>query len=73
MSALRDFRKAAKITLDDMAPKLGVSVGSLSRIERGEQWPDRDFFERLSVVTDGKVTADDMVAKPVPSTQDAAA
>lgn len=73
MSALRDYRKAAKITLDDMAPKLGVSVGSLSRIERGEQWPDREFFERLQVVTEGKVTADDMISNPAPSPEQGAA
>jgi len=69
MNALRTWRKAQKLTLEDLAPKLAVSVGSLSRIERGEQWPDREFFERLPHVTG--ITADELIASlplaPTPS------
>lgn len=47
---------------------LSVSTGSLSRIERGEQWPDREFFERLPQVTG--ITADELISSlpaPAPS------
>lgn len=72
MSALREWRKAKKITLEDLAERFGVSVGSLSRIERGEQWPDREFFERLTVITG--LSSDDLISTlpPVEHTGDAA-
>lgn len=60
MNALRTWRKAKKLTLEEAAPMLATSTGSLSRIERGEQWPDREFFERLPQVTG--ITADEMIA-----------
>lgn len=62
MNPLRTWRKARDLTQDQMAEMLCISVGSLSRIERGEQWPDRAFFERLTEVTGGSVTANDLVA-----------
>jgi len=62
MNALRTWRKDRSLTIEQMAEKLGVSVGSLSRIERGEQWPDREFFERVLSETGGSVTANDFVA-----------
>lgn len=65
MNALRTWRKKRDLTQDKLAESLGVSVGSLSRIERGEQWPDRSFFERLVEVTSGCVTANDFVLLPV--------
>ena len=58
-NALRNWRQANTLTQEQMASKLDVSTGSLSRIERGEQWPDREFFERVHVVTNGEVTAND--------------
>lgn len=61
MNALRTWRKDANLTLEEAAPLLAVSVGSLSRIERGEQWPDRAFFERLAEVTNGAVTPNDFL------------
>lgn len=44
-----------------MAASLKVSLGSLSRIERDEQWPDRAVIERIIRFTDGEVTANDFV------------
>lgn len=61
MSTLRTWRRTNGFTIEAMAEKLGVSVGSLSRIERGEQWPDRVFFERMASMTNGDVTANDFV------------
>lgn len=62
MNALRTWRKDRSLTIEQMAEKLGVSAGSLSRIERGEQWPDREFFELVVRETGGSVTANDFVA-----------
>ena len=60
---LRAYRRARGIPIEKMAEKLGLSSASLSRIERGEQWPStRGFFERLREATDGEVKADDLVA-----------
>jgi transcriptional regulator with XRE-family HTH domain len=61
MNALRTWRREQGLTIETMAERLGVSVGSLSRIERNEQWPDRDFFERMASETCGAVTANDFV------------
>jgi transcriptional regulator with XRE-family HTH domain len=64
MNALRTWRREHGFTIETMAERLGVSVGSLSRIERDEQWPDREFFERMASETSGAVTANDFVATP---------
>jgi transcriptional regulator with XRE-family HTH domain len=61
MNALRTWRREQGLTIGEMAGKLGVSVGSLSRIERDDQWPDREFFERMTEATSGAVTANDFV------------
>lgn len=61
MSKLRTWRREAGLTIEAVAAKLRVSVGSLSRIERGEQWPDRQFFERMASLTNGDVTANDFL------------
>ena len=65
MNALRTWRKKRDLTQEQMAERLGVSVGSLSRIERGEQWPDRIFFKRLAEETSGSVTANDFLSEGV--------
>lgn len=64
MNALRTWRRERGLTIEQMAERLGVSVGSLSRIERGEQWPDREFFERMIVETAGEITANDFCQPP---------
>ena len=61
MNAIRTWRKQRDLTQEQMADLLGVSASSLSRMERGEQWPDREFFEKLISVTDGAVTANDFL------------
>ena len=61
MNKLRDWRRQNKFTLEALAEQLGVATGSLSRIERLEQWPDREFFRRVSVLTRGTVTANDFL------------
>ena len=62
MNPLRTWRKDRKLTIEHVAQQLDISVGSLSRIERDGQWPDRDFFERMVVLTEGTVTSNDFFA-----------
>lgn len=61
METFRAYRRSAGFTLNEMARKLGVTAASLSRIERGEQWPDRKFFERVHAMTKGAVTPNDLI------------
>ena len=58
-TALRNWRQANNLTILQLAQRLGVSGPSLSKVERGKQWPDREFFERVHVATNGEVTAND--------------
>jgi len=60
---------SAPAPLERVAVDLGVSVGSLSRIERGEQWPDQAFFERMISLTNGAVTPNDFVLAAPPAGQ----
>jgi len=73
MNALRAYRKQTRQTLGDLAAQLDISPGSLSRIERGEQWPDRQFFERITVVSGGKVAPNDFLQPPAPANEGASA
>jgi antitoxin CcdA len=63
MNAMLAFRKAHGLTLAEAAEKIGgVSVGSLSRIESGEQWPSAELALRIAQATDGVVTPNDLLA-----------
>lgn len=66
MNNLRIWRKGHGITLVEMATRLGISDGSLSRIERNEQWPDREIIKRIVSETGGEVTANDLLGVVVP-------
>jgi transcriptional regulator with XRE-family HTH domain len=68
---LRDWRKAENMTGAELAPLLGLSQGSLSKIETGKQWPDRETMERIVAVSDGAVTANDFLSE-APSDSEAA-
>ena len=62
MASLRTWRKARKITLDELSKRLGMSDASLSRIERGEQWPDRETILKILAETNGDVSVNDILA-----------
>lgn len=49
---------------------LNLSQSSISRIETGKQWPDRETVEAVRALTDGAVTANDFL--PEESTEAAA-
>lgn len=48
---LKEWRKRAKINLADLASRCGVSEGSMSRIERGEQTPSLPIAVKLEEIT----------------------
>ena len=69
---LRAFRRAAKLSLSELAAKVGSTKASLSRIEQGHQRPSLNLVGRLKEATGGAVTADDFltwpeIARPVES------
>lgn len=58
---LRRFRKRQSLSLDAFAAKLGVSKTSMSRIETGKQNVSLALARRITALTGGEVTANDMV------------
>jgi transcriptional regulator with XRE-family HTH domain len=58
---LRTWRKSRGLTIEAVARDLDISGASLSRIERGEQWPDRAMMIRIVDLTNGDVRADDFL------------
>jgi transcriptional regulator with XRE-family HTH domain len=67
MASLRTWRKAQKITLGELSKRLGMSDASLSRIERGEQWPDRETMQRIVDETNGDVSINDLFEAGAPA------
>ncbi|XAI95911.1 hypothetical protein [Microcystis phage Mwe-JY25] len=59
---LRQFRREQGLSLEALGKDLGVDKGRLSRIERGQIWPSRDFFIRLAEVSRGRVTPNDFLS-----------
>lgn len=57
---LLEWRKAENKTLDEVAPKIGVTASTLSKIERGTIWVAGDTVAAILKVTKGKVTANDL-------------
>jgi transcriptional regulator with XRE-family HTH domain len=59
---LREWRLARtpKRTLDELSDLSGIPVSSLSRIERGEQWPTSEQVLAIVKATDGAVTAEEL-------------
>jgi transcriptional regulator with XRE-family HTH domain len=60
---LREYRKNAGLTLQELSVKTGVSAASLCRIELRQQWPSLKLISRLIKVTRGALRADDFLAK----------
>lgn len=56
---LRTWRKAAGLTLEAAAEKVGTSRQVWSDWERGRRRPDANFMPKVRAVTEGKVSADD--------------
>lgn len=45
---LRTLRKGRKLTQEDIAKELGISLKSYCRYERGERLPDADVLVRIA-------------------------
>lgn len=57
---LRDWRTKREMTAVELADKLGMSQAGLTRVERGETWPDRKTVEKIVTFSEGEVTASDL-------------
>lgn len=57
---LKAWRKSRKLNMVEAVKVLGISQSSISRIERGRQWPDKDTVQKIVDRTDGQVTPDDL-------------
>jgi transcriptional regulator with XRE-family HTH domain len=53
---LRKYRQRSHLSLFNLAEQCGTSAATISRIERGGQWPDRELMQRLIDATGGEVT-----------------
>ena len=67
---LRDWRKQRHLTMAEAVAILGISQPSISRIERGEQWPDKDTMQQIIDRTDGEVTPNDFFIDPTPAPEE---
>lgn len=57
---LRAWRKKNKLGLKDLAPILGVSIGTVSMIERGAVTVSRETTARILGATNGRVGVADL-------------
>lgn len=59
MHPLTAYRKARKLSIDDVVKQTGLSKASISRIERGKQQPSADSLRRLCQFTSGLLRPND--------------
>lgn len=59
---LRNYRQEAGISLSTLAEQCGTSTATISRIERGAQWPESELLQKLVDATGGRVSANDFLA-----------
>lgn len=57
---LKQYLKERGIKQQAFAKKLEISDASMSRIIRGEQWPDKNLCRLIKKLTKGAVTAEDL-------------
>lgn len=57
MSKLKKFRSFAKVRQEDFARQVGVSQGTISKIERGSAKPGLELAVAIERVTSGAVPA----------------
>lgn len=63
MSDLKTWRIERSLTQSDVAASIGTTTPTVSRIEAGEQWPGAELMARIERITDGAVTASDILAR----------
>jgi len=71
---LSDYISEKQTTASRFAGEVGVPVSTITRLLRGERRPGIDLVARITLVTDGAVTAEDFFqpTAPAPETQGAA-
>jgi transcriptional regulator with XRE-family HTH domain len=52
---LRDMRKAKRLTCTQLAAILGVPISTLTRLERGERWPNPDVHRKVLQWANGEL------------------
>ncbi len=60
---LRTYRRKVGATQRQLAERLGISLPSLCRLERNQQWPSRDLMERIVAETGGFVSPADFLPR----------
>lgn len=60
MTKLRTWRKAQKLTLRQLAERIGSTPAALSRYETGKRLPRPQTLQAIVKVTAGEVTANDL-------------
>ena len=65
MADLKTWRIERDITQAALAALLGTTNATVCRIEAGEQWPGADLMAAIEAVTDGAVTASDILARHI--------
>jgi len=59
---LRRWLRLREMEAKEVAPRLGVSASTLSRLMSGKTGADPDFLAAVTCVTGGNVTANDWIA-----------
>lgn len=55
-SPLKLIRRKHGLTLQQVADSVGIDTGNLSRIERGQQVPNKELAEKLAIFFNGDIT-----------------
>ena len=63
MADLKTWRIERDITQAALAALLRTTPPTVCRIESGEQWPGAELMAAIEQVTDGAVTASDILAR----------
>jgi transcriptional regulator with XRE-family HTH domain len=58
---LRTYRRKVGATQRQLAERLGISLPSLCRLEKNQQWPSRDLMGRIVTETGGFVSPEDFL------------
>jgi transcriptional regulator with XRE-family HTH domain len=59
---LETYLKEKGLTDDAFGKLIGKSQSQVSRIRRGVSWPPKDVIEAIATVTEGNVTANDILS-----------
>jgi transcriptional regulator with XRE-family HTH domain len=58
---LENYLKENSLTDAEFGKMIGKSQSQVSRIRRGVSWPPKEVIEAIAAVTEGNVTANDIL------------